>query len=165
MEAFADATDAVTGLKNALVDEGFLNGIHKFASYIAVANETFQDAGFTPGQAAAGAVGVGANRAVNKNDGTAEGDWNISTDKVNKVHQGEMILPARIATAVRSELGVGQVGNHTGPSRGSTPTSVTINVSVQRASDAEAIAFARRVKTVLSGDAEMSSLGLGQVVT
>jgi hypothetical protein len=165
LQGYADAAEAVAGLKNALVDEGLLSGLHDFASYLAGANETFQSFGFTKGQAVAGTVGVGANRAINKRDGTAEGDWNVSTDKVNKVHQGEMILPARIATAVRSELGVGQVGNHTGPSKSSTPTNVTINVNVQRASDSEAVAFARRVKTVLSGDAEMSSLGLGQVVT
>ena len=168
IDAFADAATAVAGLKNALVDEGVLKGLHDFGTYLAVANETFRDYGFTPGQAAAATAGVGGSRVVRGGGtapGNAEGDWNISMDQVSKVHQGEMVLPARIATAVRSELGVGQVGNHTGPSKSSTPANVTINVSVQRASDAEAIAFARRVKTVLSGDAEMSSLGLGQVVT
>lgn len=92
----------------------------------------------------------------------AEGDWNISSDKVSKVHQGEMVLPARIATAVRSELGVGQVGSHTGPSKGSPPN-VNISVHVARASEAEAVRLAQMVKRIIKGDRELSGLGLGQV--
>lgn len=34
----------------------------------------------------------------------SEGSWNISKDQPANVHQGEMILPARIADAVRSEM-------------------------------------------------------------
>ena len=113
--------------------------------------------------------------------GSAEGTWNVEKDQAANVHQGEMILPSRtaravrenlgigtvdsgqVATAIRTELGVGQVGNHTGPRKGGGGGDVYINLTIQRATDAEAMAFARKIKDILDGDKELAGLGLGQV--
>lgn len=93
------------------------------------------------------------------NDGNlkkySSGAWAISNDQIAKIHRGEMILPASIAEAVRTSLRSGLQGG-----RGSSGTrQVIIQVQVKEASDAEAIALARKVKAIIDEDAEYSSIG------
>lgn len=130
----------------------------------------------------------------------SEGSWNISKDQPAHVHQGEMILPARIADAVRTEMRRGSGTAKIPPAAitldnfsstvdawnagssdsmrdqdrqrmaqprytegGSRTYNVTINVQVANARDSEAVAFARRVKTVLEDERELMSIGSGRL--
>lgn len=179
IQGASEALHNLAGTINNLVD----NPLNEFSNRLGAANDVFKDAGFNSFASGVGALGVnagsvGAGPPSEKSsagpsrgrgsDATkpsnAEGSWRVDADQVSNVHQDEMILPARIAHAVRSELGVGQAGTHAGPKSGGGPTNVTINVTVARASDAEAVRFARSVKRVIEGDQELSNLGLGQVV-
>jgi hypothetical protein len=142
-------------------------------------NDAFRDAGFSSIASALGIAGVtagningGSNQSIKtpSRSGKAEGDWNVSKDQITRIHQGEMVLPATVATAVRNELSnpanAGRMGlAEKAPSgSGGGGANVTINVTVQRASDAEAMRFAREVKRIIERDQEMSTLGLGQLV-
>lgn len=120
----------------------------------------------------------------------ALGEWNVSTDQISKIHQGEMILPSRIAESVRRDLASGgrepqntptdllptrgsvalaptsevsdqqmSIGPVAGP--GTAPAQVTINVSVARASEDEAVRLAQRVKDILDQDHYLRAVGKG----
>lgn len=112
--------------------------------------------------------------------GNALGDWNVGKDMISKIHQGEMILPSRIAEAVRTdlasggrppqntpddviptrgELALGGVGGSTGGGGGGSQ--VTINVSVAQASQEEAVRFAEMVKGILQQETYLSAVGKG----
>lgn len=99
----------------------------------------------------------------NKGEGKAEGDWNVSEDMDVRIHQGEMVLPSRVATAVRRELGVGQeISSDTLPSNArSGSTNVNIYLTLQRTTDQEAYLFAARIKRILDRDDELVSVGSG----
>ena len=108
--------------------------------------------------------------------GMSEGEPNVTTDKIVKVHQGEMILPRDMAQAARDQMALGDSSGTAafaaktnlgfrGQSSGkSQAPNVTINVNVARASDSEAVRMAGMVKRYLGSDHELSGLGLGQVV-
>lgn len=110
--------------------------------------------------------------------GSAEGDMDVSKDETRNVHAGEMIVPARIATAVRQQMAAGRaaptkttlgngfaLGEASALSSGGGPApNVTINVHVQQASEAEAMRLASMVQRYLTNDRELSGLSLGQVM-
>jgi hypothetical protein len=179
VRSFAEATNNMAGTINNLVDDAFLNKMNSFGNYIGAMNDAFRDAGFSSIASALGIAGVtagningGSNQSIKtpSRSGKAEGDWNVSKDQITRIHQGEMVLPATVATAVRNELSnpanAGRMGlAEKAPSgSGGGGANVTINVTVQRASDAEAMRFAREVKRIIERDQEMSTLGLGQLV-
>lgn len=103
-----------------------------------------------------------AERALRSygNDGNVKkyssGSWAISNDQIAKIHQGEMILPASIAEAVRTSLRSGLQG---GSGTSGSGRSVVIQVQIKDASDAEAIALARKVKAILDEDADYKTIG------
>jgi hypothetical protein len=86
--------------------------------------------------------------------GFAEGKWIVEQDQNANIHQGEMILPSRIAQAVRDE---------TDRMRRPSGTNVIINLTVQSASDSEAIRFASRVKRIIDEDQELMTAGEGML--
>lgn len=90
--------------------------------------------------------------------GKSKGDWFVEADQDGRIHYGEMILPARVATAVREELAVGKTSSAE-PRRDKSAPVVNINLTIQRATDQEAIAFANRVKRLIDSDQEMMSIG------
>jgi hypothetical protein len=92
--------------------------------------------------------------------GYAEGSWMIEKDQTANIHQGEMIIPNRIAEAVRTELRKGSTKNK---QNGSGGGGVTINLTLQRATETEAIQFAKRVKSYLDEDDELESIGSGSI--
>ena len=101
--------------------------------------------------------------------GHSEGKWFVEADQDAKIHQGEMILPNRIATAVREELAVGQdpspISNLTAPKRSGSREGTVVNIylSVQRATDQEAIQFAGRVKRIIDDERELMAIGMGSL--
>lgn len=86
--------------------------------------------------------------------GFAEGKWIVEQDQNANIHQGEMILPSRIAQAVRDEAD---------RMRRPSGTNVIINLTVQSASDSEAIRFASRVKRIIDEDQELMTAGEGML--
>jgi hypothetical protein len=84
----------------------------------------------------------------------------IEKDQTANIHQGEMIIPNRIAEAVRTELRKGSTKNK---QNGSGGGGVTINLTLQRATETEAIQFAKRVKSYLDEDDELESIGSGSI--
>lgn len=125
----------------------------------------------------------GWNAAVDwladKLPGRAEGDWNVSKNQISKIHQGEMVLPSRIAESVRKDLLSGgrppqgtpaeslpsrELPSHSmegSAAGGSSVNNFTINVSVQQASEAEAVMLARRVRELIDQDQYLVSIGKG----
>jgi hypothetical protein len=87
----------------------------------------------------------------------AEGSWFIEKDQTADIHYGEMILPNRVAQAVRDEIGRGRT-----TSQGSGGNTVNIYLTIQRATDAEAARFARRVKHEIESDRELMNVGSGR---
>lgn len=94
------------------------------------------------------------------NDGNlkkySSGAWAISNDQIAKIHQGEMILPASIAEAVRTSLRSGLQG---GGGTGGGARQVVIQVTVREATDADAIRLAKKVKTLLDEDTMLDTIG------
>ena len=95
----------------------------------------------------------GSSRSSYNSPSFASGKWEVEKDEMAHIHQGEMILPSRIAQAVRSESAATK-GNGSG-------TRVYINLTIQNATDQQAIAFASRVKTIIEEDREMMVAGEG----
>lgn len=99
-------------------------------------------------------------------DGKAEGDWFVEKDQNARIHYGEMVLPNRVADAVREELALGQtsgpISNRTSPKKRDGDTTVNIYLTVQQASDQEAMMFASRVKRIMEDDNELLSIGSGR---
>lgn len=83
--------------------------------------------------------------------GYSQGAWRTSNE-IAKIHEGEMIIPANAAEEFRSMMREALTG-----SRGSAQ-SVTINVSVQSASEDEARRLAHTVKKILEDDSRMQSM-------
>lgn len=92
----------------------------------------------------------------------SKGEWFVESDQIAKVHYGEMVVPKQIATAVREELAMGKVSSQASSKRGQPPN-VNIYLSVQRATDQEAIELAHKVKRILDGDRELMGIGLGRL--
>lgn len=95
-------------------------------------------------------------------EGRSKGDWFVEKDQTAKIHYGEMVVPARIAQAVRDELQMGQVSPIGGDRRNNGPTQVNINLTLQHATDQEAMRFANRVKKILDTDSELLAAGSGR---
>jgi hypothetical protein len=92
----------------------------------------------------------------------AEGEWFVSKDEQANIHYGEMVLPNRVAQAVRDEMSRGRTAPSSS-SRGSGGSpQVVINLSIQRASEREAIWLAGRVKGLIESDDELVSIGAGR---
>jgi len=86
--------------------------------------------------------------------GYSQGAWSISQDQTARIHAGEMILPASVAQTVRDSVGSAYAGQSGGASGG-----VNITVVLQGASDADAVRFGRKVRAVIAGEANISSIG------
>ena len=202
-QGYAEATNTMAAFESAVGDAtGVLRDLVDVLNRTGVSQETFNASGvdgplgwlLTAGNALGLVPGMG---------GHAEGDTNVSKDQNTRIHQGEMIVPSRIATAVRKELGLADSfgstdlgsGAEMAPTKGTsfidsvmTPTrmldpsayvaaasspapssgggpapNVTINVSVQQASEEEARRLAETVKKYLKDDRFLSGVGLGQV--
>jgi len=89
----------------------------------------------------------------------SKGEWFVESDQIAQVHYGEMVVPNRIATAVREELAVGK----TSPVAKREGTIVNINLTIQKASDQEAVYFAHKVKRLIEDDRELMSIGSGRL--
>lgn len=87
----------------------------------------------------------------------SQGAWRIAKDQQANIHEGEMILPSRIAEAVRGEMSRGS-SSTAAPHRGGGGNKVEINLTVKDASDAEAHRFAMRVKRILEDDGSMTTV-------
>jgi murein DD-endopeptidase MepM/ murein hydrolase activator NlpD len=96
------------------------------------------------GSARSGSYAPGASRAKNGRD-------YVANDGPINVHAGEAILTAEQAEVWRSMIKGGGGGKG---------TNITINVSVNDASDAEALKFANKVKEYLERDAHINRMGL-----
>lgn len=84
--------------------------------------------------------------------GYSQGAWSISRDHTARVHTGEMILPASVAQAVRDAA-------QTSFSGGSAVSgNVTIHVHLSNSTDADALRFAKRVKSVMSGTSNLDTI-------
>lgn len=83
--------------------------------------------------------------------GYSQGAWRTSNE-IAKIHEGEMIIPATAAEEFRSMMREALTG-----SRGDAKN-VTINVSVQSASEDEARRLAQTVKRILEDDSRMQSM-------
>lgn len=183
-QGFADATEHLADFNKWLGDlmDGPAGPFLKWVERVGATKET-GEAGGMPGWLATGLAFLPKP--------FAEGDTNVPSDSVVKVHQGEMILPARIATAVRGELGLGSDNkfnashetkfvssvmaqdqsrsmdlsspSSNGGSSNPTPPVVNITVNVQQASEAEARRLADMVQKYLKSGTELSGVGLGQV--
>lgn len=105
--------------------------------------------------------GEGWDRGWTKGEGKSKGDWFVEADQDGRIHYGEMVLPARVADAVREELALGKT-SPTASSRRGDGTTVNIYLTVQKASDSEAIYFANRVKRILDSDEELLAIGTGR---
>lgn len=106
----------------------------------------------------------------------SKGEWFVESDKTAKIHYGEMVLPNRIAQAVRQELDTGQfsdetkrhdllIGAITAPPLSKPerqPVQVNINLTLQRTTEQEAMRFATRVKSILDDDDELMAAGAGR---
>lgn len=92
----------------------------------------------------------------------SKGDWFVEADQDGRIHYGEMILPARVADAVREELAVGKTSPVAASRRGEG-TTVNIYLTVQKASDSEAIYFANKVKRIIDSDQELLAIGAGRM--
>lgn len=73
-----------------------------------------------------------------------KGSYRVTHDQVANIHKDEMIVPADEARKIRS----GVMG-----------ANVTINLTVQNSSDAEALKFARRVKQIIEQDSYVDGIG------
>jgi hypothetical protein len=182
-EAFASATGSVAAYTEAVAEaEGALGTtitkINEFGSTFDTLRAKGVPSFLAALAGAAEAAGFGLPSSDGSTRGSAEGDANVAADMTVKVHQGEMVLPSRIATAVRQELGVGSATEFSGSpmapvrsslgfsgasARGGSPT-VNVNVYVQQASEAEARRLASMVQKYLKDGSELSGVGLGQVM-
>jgi hypothetical protein len=93
--------------------------------------------------------------------GHSKGDWFVESDQDTRIHYGEMVLPNRIANAVREELAVGKTSPVSGR-RDRGGAEVNIYLTVQNASDHEAVQFANRVKRIIDSDDELFQIGAGR---
>ena len=100
-------------------------------------------------------------QAAARGEGRSKGDWFVEADQTTKIHYGEMVIPAQIAQAVRDELQMGKV-SPMASRKDRTPANVNINVMLQRGTDAEAMAFASRVKKIIENDDELVAVGMGR---
>ena len=89
--------------------------------------------------------------------GYSEGNWK-TTDEVARLHEGEMVLPSRIADAVRTAMREGS-GNRSSGGGGRGGGNVSITVQVMQASEAEARRLATMVKGFLEEDSYERALG------
>ena len=188
-EGFADATKHLADFNKWLSDlEGPAKGFLEFVNKVGAASETGQ-AGGMPSWLS---TGLGILNALHIIPGFAEGDTDVKSDSVVKVHAGEMILPSRIAGAVRGELGLGSgnkftpsheaafvhsangldkaavmdLSNYAPPPMSTSPNpppNVNITVNVQSASEEEARRLAEMVQKYLKNRTDLSGVGLGQV--
>lgn len=83
----------------------------------------------------------------------AKGDWNVAQDEFARIHQGEMVVPAKLAGAMREALEATKAGAHAVGQR-----SVVIQLTIKDASDQEALKFAKRVKKLLDNESDMLSI-------
>ncbi|MDB4897396.1 MAG: hypothetical protein JWN15_3658 [Firmicutes bacterium] len=83
--------------------------------------------------------------------GYADGAWNLSSDQLAKVHHGEMILPTRIADAVRGAMTQGGSG-------GSGGNTVHIYATFQNTGAAEGQRFVKLVKSAVEGNNYMNAV-------
>lgn len=136
----------------------------------AAAGSIVPGAGNIVGAIAGGIIGLinaaTKERQDSRYEGKAEGDWFVERDQNARIHYGEMVLPNRVADAVREELALGQtsgpISNRTAPKKRGEGTIVNIYLTVQKASDQEAIWFAGRVKRLMEADDELVSIGTGR---
>lgn len=157
VKGFAAVTAALEGwgIYQTIQEEGFLRGL--FSDQFEIA-ENIEKYGFWEG------LNRSADTPYNRQkygEGRSKGDWFVEKDQVSKIHQGEMVVPARIATAVREELDMGVV-SPISSGRGAKNVEVNINLTIQRATDVEATRFARRVKGIIDNDAELMAIGQGR---
>lgn len=124
-------------------------------------------------------AGTSVGKDISVPTGNALGDWNVGKDMISKIHQGEMILPSRIAESVRADLASGgrppqntpsdavpprgelALGGVGGAPGSSGPTQVTINLEVAQASQEEAVRFAEMVKGILEQEDYLRAVGKG----
>lgn len=125
----------------------------------AAAGAGIDSAGQPTGNAPRTQSTTGPYNSAGQPTGRSKGDWFVESDQDARIHYGEMILPNRVASAVRRELDVGKT---TGSSARGGVT-VNINLTIQKASDQEALHFANRVKRLIEDDQELLSIGSGRL--
>jgi hypothetical protein len=115
----------------------------------------------TPSSSAGRAQSYTPGNTYGSGYGRAKGDWFVEADQDDRIHYGEMVLPNRIANAVREELAVGKTGGRRATSKGGGAT-VNIYLTIQRATDQEAMQFAGRVRRIIENDNELLAIGSGR---
>ena len=86
--------------------------------------------------------------------GASEGMWNVSGDQPINAHNGEMILTSEESSEVRAHAAKVKSGQ-----RGGKGSVVNVYVTLNNASDAEALRLARTVQRVLGEDDRIAKIG------
>ena len=150
----------------AVAGAGYL--AHKYGkSGDEMPQESYVAMGSGPGaqQATTGSGGYGGAQSSNSSGyGRAKGDWFVEADQDDRIHYGEMVIPSRIAEGVRKELALGKTGGSRATSNsGGSGATVNIYLTIQKASDQEAMQFATKVKRLIENDRELMSIGSGRL--
>ena len=85
------------------------------------------------------------------NEGYSKGAWRTKSE-VAQIHEGEMIIPATAAEEFRKMMREAVSGGR------ASSGDVHINLSIERASEEEAIRFAHKVKQILQDDARLETM-------
>jgi hypothetical protein len=83
--------------------------------------------------------------------GYSQGAWNLSKDHTANVHAGEMIIPAGTAEVLRNAMRESLAGQGGGKT-------VNVTLKIEKASDEEAMKFAKQVKKLWENDNHISTL-------
>lgn len=79
--------------------------------------------------------------------GYSEGAWRINKDQTANIHEGEMILPKAMAESMRTAIREGFTGSGAG---GSAPIQVTMNVTINGASEKSATELVRKFEQTVT---------------
>lgn len=82
-----------------------------------------------------------------------QGTWSVGSNQTANIHAGEMILPAALAEQVRTSVREAQAG------QGGGGRNIKVDLHIHNATDAEALRFAKKVKTLIEEDSVTMLMG------
>ena len=91
------------------------------------------------------------SNAVTKNK-YSHGAWNIPKDETADIHSGEMILNAQNAELMRNAIREMTAGGKAG-------RKMEINLTITNATDAEAVRFAKKIKSLMEEESMLETMG------
>lgn len=127
-----------------------LGQTHPFANIYAAIKWTQHKYGGKPG---------GIEKAWSGRQGYSQGAWRIPKDETANIHQGEMILPAAVAEAVRTSIRKSLAGQRSGGDGGTTHINMTVKMTGNMEYDARN--FVRRVEEIIDQKNERTKIGQG----